>query len=154
MRSGSTSGSPRTTVRVITRGALWAIAASTSSPSPSARPPGADAVRLIDVIWFERAGRAAAAFEVEHTTSIHSGIVRLLDLALGVEGSSVSALFIVAPDDREGEVRTQLRRPAFARVADLRVRYLPYGELSQHRASIARFGQGMRPIEALARELA
>jgi type II restriction enzyme len=123
-------------------------------PEPLRSSPGADAVRLIDVIWFERAGRAAAAFEVEHTTSIHSGIVRLLDLALGVEGSSVSALFIVAPDDREGEVRTQLRRPAFARVADLRVRYLPYGELSQHRASIARFGQGMRPIEALARELA
>lgn len=116
--------------------------------------PGVDAVRLIDVIWFERSGVPRAAFEVEHTTSIHSGIVRLLDLALGVPSAGASALFIVAPDDREEQVRAQVRRPAFGRVADLRVRYLPYGELAQHRASIARFGRGLHPIEALARELA
>jgi type II restriction enzyme len=122
-------------------------------PEPVRSSAAAEVVRLIDVIWFEPGGPARAAFEVEHTTSIHSGIVRLLDLALGVSGSGVSALFIVAPDDREEEVRAQLRRPAFARVADLRVRYLPYGELAKHRASISRFGQGLRPIELLAREL-
>jgi type II restriction enzyme len=40
-----------------------------------------DAVALIDIIWFSPEGKPAAAFEVEHTTSIYSGIVRLLDLA-------------------------------------------------------------------------
>lgn len=35
-------------------------------------------MRLIDVLWLERgSGRVAGAFEVEHTTSIYSGIVRL-----------------------------------------------------------------------------
>jgi type II restriction enzyme len=34
------------------------------------------------------------------------------------------------------------------------VRYLPYGELEQHRESIARFGRGLHPIEVLARDLA
>ena len=34
-------------------------------------------------------------------------------------------LFLVAPDDREDEVRAQLTRPAFQRVSDLQVRYLP-----------------------------
>ena len=45
---------------------------------------GAESVRLIDVIWLERGSeRVHAAFEVEHSTSIYSGIVRMLDLALG-----------------------------------------------------------------------
>lgn len=116
--------------------------------------PGADAIRLIDVLWLERhSGRVAGAFEVEHTTSIYSGIVRLLDLALGPAEESAQGLFLVAPDTREKDVRAQLARPAFSRVADLRVRFLPYGELERHREAIARFGQGMRPIEALAKVL-
>lgn len=115
---------------------------------------GAEAVRLIDVIWLERpSSRVVAAFEVEHTTSIYSGIVRLLDLALGPGKDAARGLFLVAPDDRESEIRAQLSRPAFSRVADLRVRYLPYGELEAHRQAIARFGQGLRPIEAIAREI-
>ncbi len=36
-------------------------------------------MRLIDVLWLDRNGqRVRAAFEVEHTTSIYSGIVRPL----------------------------------------------------------------------------
>ena len=125
-----------------------------SLPAAIEAAPGADAVRLIDVLWLERGdGRVAGAFEVEHTTSIYSGIVRLLDLALGAADQTARGLFLVAPDDRENEVRAQLARPAFSRVADLAVRFLPYGELEQHRETMARFGQGMKAIEAVARRL-
>jgi type II restriction enzyme len=114
---------------------------------------GFEAIRLIDVLWLDRQnGGVVAAYEVEHSTSIYSGIVRLLDLALG-PAPALCGLFLVAPDDRESEVRAQLTRPAFSRVADLRVRFLPYSELQQHRDSIARFGTGMKAIEALARTL-
>ena len=120
--------------------------------------PGADAVRLIDVLWVDGpTGHVAGAFEVEHTTSIYSGIVRLLDLALGAGGgaeSAASSLFLVAPDDRESDVRDQLRRPAFSRVADLGVRYLPYSALERHRDAMARFGTGMKAVAAVARDLA
>ncbi|NOT10040.1 MAG: type II restriction endonuclease [Gemmatimonadales bacterium] len=123
-------------------------------PSEITSAPGAEAVRLIDVLWLERgSGRVAGAFEVEHTTSIYSGIVRLLDLALGVPGDAAHGLFLVAPDNREDDVRAQLARPAFSRVADLRVRFLPYGELERNREAMAKFGHGMRPIEALAKVL-
>jgi type II restriction enzyme len=129
-------------------------------PATLASTPGAEAVRLIDVLWLERRapttwsdGRVVAAFEVEHTTTIYSGIVRLLDLALGAPDQAVAELFLVAPDDREDDVRAQLARPAFSRVADLRVRYLPYGELERHRESMARFGSGLKAIEAIARTL-
>jgi type II restriction enzyme len=113
-----------------------------------------DAVALIDVIWFEPDGRAAAAFEVEHTTSIYSGIVRLLDLANGTNLGNELPLFLVAPDKREEEVREQLVRPAFRRTSQqLRLRYVPYGELEKHRDSMARFGTGLKAIEAIARQL-
>jgi type II restriction enzyme len=123
-------------------------------PATIDRAPGAEAVRLIDVLWLDRSsGRVAGAFEVEHTTSIYSGIVRLLDLALGASQGAAHGLFLVAPDNREKDVRAQLSRPAFSRVADLGVRFLPYGDLERHRDAMARFGQGMRPIEALAKVL-
>lgn len=116
---------------------------------------GAESVRLIDVIWLERqVDRVAAAFEVEHTTSIYSGILRLSDLALGASESAAQGLFLVAPDDREADVRAQLWRPAFQGVARLQVRYLPYSELERHRDAMARFGTGLKAIEAVARTLA
>lgn len=122
-------------------------------PEPLERLPGADSIRLIDVLWINSGqARVCAAFEVEHTTSIYSGIVRMLDLALS-DMHETENLFLVAPDARENEVRMQLRRPAFSRVRDLNVRYLPYGELEKHRDAIARFGTGLKGIEAIARVL-
>ena len=112
----------------------------------------ADAIGLIDVLWLSD-GSVAAAFEVEHSTSIYSGIVRMLDLALSGDAGALCGLYLVAPDSREDDVRSQLRRPAFSRVADLQVRYLPYGDLERHRDAIARFGRGLHPIEQLARDL-
>lgn len=123
-------------------------------PAAVISAPGADAVRLIDILWLQRGSdRVVAAFEVEHTTSIYSGIVRLLDLALGASDQTARGLFLVAPDDREDEVRSQLRRPVFRRVSDLQVRFLPYGELQKNREAIAKFGEGLKAINAIARQL-
>ena len=106
------------------------------------------------MLWLDRpASVVVAAFEVEHTTSIYSGIVRLLDLALAGDERATHGIFLVAPDAREGDVRAQLSRPAFSRVADLDVRYLPYGELERNRGAMARFGSGMKAIEAVARRV-
>ncbi len=122
-------------------------------PEPITRLQDAESIRLIDVLWLGESGSVAAAFEVEHSTSIYSGIVRMLDLALGDESHAAMGMFLVAPDEREEHVRQQLMRPAFRSVAELRVRYLPYSELSLHRDAMARFGQGMKAIEAVARTL-
>lgn len=124
-------------------------------PGEITTAPGADAIRLIDVLWLEHdSARVAAAFEVEHSTSIYSGIVRMLDLALsGGEFHAAAGLFLVAPGNREKDVRAQIARPAFSRVADLDISYLPYGELESHREQIARFGTGLKAIRAIARPL-
>ena len=125
-----------------------------SLPNWGAGRSSAEAVRLIDVLWIDPGTtRIAAAFEVEHTTSIYSGIVRLLDLALGDGGSLGQGLFLVAPDAREGDVRQQLARPAFSRVKELGIRYVPYGELERQREVIARFGSGLKPLQAISKVL-
>ena len=125
-------------------------------PDMIAISKGADSIRLIDVLWLERdSDHVAAAFEVEHSTSIYSGIVRMLDLALsGGDLHATAGLFLVAPDTREADVRAQLQRPAFSRVADLDISYLSYGELEKNREAIARFGSGLKAIKAISRRLA
>lgn len=126
----------------------------TALPAPLAAVAGGDAIRLIDVIWLHRdTAQVVAAFEVEHTTSIYSGIVRLLDLALSAPEQAVKGLFLVAPDDRENEVREQLLRPAFRHIAHLQMRFLPYSELSRNREAIARFGEGLKAIHAVSKAL-
>lgn len=115
---------------------------------------GADKVRLIDVLWLDSgSGHVAAAFEVEHTTSIHSGILRLLDLAGGGTGQAIHGLFIVAPDDREEQVRAEWTRPAFSHASGFSVRFLPYSELKKNREAMAKFGHGMKAIDSIARPL-
>jgi type II restriction enzyme len=115
---------------------------------------GGEAVRLIDVLWLvSEADSVAAAFEVEHTTSIYSGILRLFDLATGVSSAKDLHMFVVAPDEREQDVRDQLNRPAFRNTSDLNLKFLPYSALRDHRDAIARFGTGMKGIEAIARTI-
>ncbi|WP_194712145.1 type II restriction endonuclease [Noviherbaspirillum soli] len=115
---------------------------------------GASLISLIDVIWLSKGeGKIAAAFEVEHSTSIYSGIVRMLDLALGFPEHGNASFFLVAPDAREKDVRAQFARPAFSRVADLDVRYLGYDNLKSNREAIGRFGSGLKGVIAISSAL-
>lgn len=124
-------------------------------PEPIARTAAADTIALIDVLWISPdSSKITAAFEVEHSTSIYSGIVRMLDLALGVPDHGDASFFLVAPDAREHDVRSQFARPAFSRVSELDVRYLGYSQLKEHRDAIARFGSGLKGVVAISASLA
>lgn len=74
-------------------------------------------------------------------------------MALGTEAYALEGLFLVAPDGREKEVRAQIARPAFSRVADGIVRYIPYGEPRANREAILRFGSGMKAVQAISTTL-
>ena len=55
-------------------------------------------IEQIDVIWLK--GRSIVrAFEVEHTTSVYSGLLRMADL-LALQPNMNINLHIVAPDNR------------------------------------------------------
>lgn len=69
-------------------------------------------IEQIDVLWLK--GRAIKrAFEVEHTTSIYSGILRMADL-LALQPNMDIRLHIVAPAMRREKVFQELRRPVFS----------------------------------------
>ncbi len=68
-------------------------------------------VRLIDVLWIKSTNHVVAAFEVEHSTSIYSGLLRMADLTVLSPNISVP-LYIVAPEQRLDKVRRQLSRPS------------------------------------------
>lgn len=87
-------------------------------------------VENIDVVWKEEF-RIDAAFEVENSTAIYSGLLRFADLSI-MAPNTVYPMFIVAPVQRRNQVRSQLMRPSFQR---LRIRekvlFLPYETIDE-----------------------
>lgn len=71
-------------------------------------------ISLIDVIWIRQNG-PVCAFEVEETTSVYSGLLRMSDLISVVPALNIK-LFIVAPKDRENKVMAELSRPTFQKI--------------------------------------
>jgi predicted RNA-binding protein len=70
-----------------------------------------DTVERIDVLWVK--GRSIVrAFEVEDTTSVYSGILRMSDL-IALQPQFRIKLHIVAPEERRDKVRQQILRPTF-----------------------------------------
>jgi predicted RNA-binding protein len=72
-------------------------------------------VELIDVLWL-RGNAFVAAFEIESTTSIYSGLLRMSDL-LAMQPNLTIPLYLVAPDDRRNKVLTEVNRPTFSRLS-------------------------------------
>ena len=71
-----------------------------------------DTIELIDVLWLK--GRSIVrAFEVEHTTAVYSGLLRMADL-LALQPNMDIRLHIVAPDERREKVFREMRRPVFS----------------------------------------
>lgn len=72
-------------------------------------------IELIDVLWLQ--GNAIiAAFEIESTTSIYSGLLRMSDL-IAMQPNLNIPLYLVAPDDRREKVMTEVNRPTFCRLS-------------------------------------
>lgn len=69
-------------------------------------------IEQIDVLWLKRRS-IVRAFEIEHTTSIYSGILRMADL-LALQPNMDIKLHIVAPEERKGKVFSEIQRPVFS----------------------------------------
>jgi hypothetical protein len=87
-------------------------------------------IEEIDVLWLS-GQMIMGAFEVEHTTSIFSGLLRMSDL-LTMQPNLDIKLYIVGPDERATKFRNEVARPTFAaRQKPLHslCRFLPYSRL-------------------------
>jgi hypothetical protein len=99
-------------------------------------------VENIDVVWKDQF-RIDAAFEVENTTTIYSGLLRFADLAMVAPNTSFP-LFIVAPKERRQRVFDQLRRPTFMYLhLHEKVRFLPYEAVNEIDGFFDRPGSGL-----------
>jgi hypothetical protein len=92
-----------------------------------------DTIKRIDVLWLK--GRAIRrAFEVEHTTAIYSGLLRMADLCALLPNINVP-LHIVAPESRRDKVFQEITRPVFSLLENTplseRCTYLSYGSIEE-----------------------
>ena len=109
-------------------------------------------IALIDVIWFEKGtNKFVSAYEVEKSTSIYSGILRLTDLALTLSKSEKVSLYLVAPDQREKEIIAQLKRPALMTQNDIKIAYILFSELCVHCDSICKLGENNTIMDKVAK---
>lgn len=69
-------------------------------------------IENIDVLWIKRSS-IVRAFEVEHTTSIYSGLLRMADLMALQPNLEIQA-HIVAPAERKYKVFQEITRPVFS----------------------------------------
>jgi len=98
-------------------------------------------IELIDVLW-SSGNSIVAAFEVECTTSIYSGLLRMSDL-MALQPNLDINLYLVAPDERRDKVEQELLRPTFS----LREKplakicgFLPFSVLCEKLAGIRKLG--------------
>lgn len=69
-------------------------------------------VEQIDVLWLRKRS-IVRAFEVEHTTSVYSGLLRMADL-VALQPDINIKLHIVAPAEKQEKVLQEIRRPVFS----------------------------------------
>ena len=87
-------------------------------------------IELIDVLWLQ-GDAIMAAFEVEHTSAIYSGLLRMSDL-ISMQPNIKINLYIVAPDERQDKVISEVNRPTFTKLKpplNKLCRYIPYSRL-------------------------
>jgi hypothetical protein len=103
---------------------------------PGAYGSASQILAEIDVLWLKR-GReeVVSLFEVEHTTTIYSGLLRFNDVL--ITNPTLMSFCVVADDRRRDLFVRQLRRPTFVQsgLAD-RATFLDYGNVYAWRVRI------------------
>jgi len=101
-------------------------------------------IELIDVLWL-KGNAIVAAFEVESTTSIYSGLLRMSDL-ISMQPNLNIPLYLVAPDERRDKVITEVNRPTFSRLSP------PMSQICQY-ISFSSLKDGMSRVSSVIRYL-
>ena len=98
-------------------------------------------IELIDVLWL-KGNSIVSAFEVECTTSIYSGLLRMSDL-LALQPNLEIKLFIIAPDERREKVKQEILRPTFSLKEKPLAKicgFLSFGKLTEKLEGIQKMG--------------
>ncbi|WP_080837501.1 hypothetical protein [Cohnella massiliensis] len=107
-----------------------------------------DTVSLIDVLWLDDSHQIVSGFEVEKSTSIYSGILRLNDLSLSIP-SKAAPFYLVAPDCREKEIKAQLLRPSFRHIDSVTLSYILFKDLRCDCDAMCKFGNDVTVLQKI-----
>ena len=110
-------------------------------------------IELIDVLWL-KGNSIVAAFEIESTTSIYSGLLRMSDL-LALQPNLALKLYLVAPEERRAKVQQEITRPTFVyRERPLRevCAFISFEKLMAQVEGVRQLGlsSSLKPVEFLA----
>ncbi|MGI8495594.1 MAG: hypothetical protein ACR2L1_09830 [Pyrinomonadaceae bacterium] len=94
-----------------------------------------DTVKFVDVIWFDEEGYPTHAFEVEHTTDITKGLLRLYQVhKLRIK------MFIISEEINKGKFQREVSKSPFAKIKNEFV-FKNYDELDEFFQSVKHFSQ-------------
>ncbi len=112
----------------------------------------ASTIKLIDVLWYQKGtNNVIAAFEVEKSTSIYSGILRLTDLSYSIaDGDEI--FYLVVPDKREKDVCMQLCRPAIKGLKT-KIKYILFSDLRKDCDALCKFGENHLVMEKISKSI-
>jgi hypothetical protein len=102
-------------------------------------------IKLIDVLWL-KGNAIVAAFEIECTTSIYSGLLRMSDL-IAMQPNLNIPLYLVAPDERREKVFSEVNRPTFSRLAPPMNEMCRFISIATLRERISQIGQVVRYLK-------
>lgn len=109
-------------------------------------------IKLIDVLWFQKGtNNVVAAFEVEKSTSIYSGILRLTDLSYSIADGD-ETFYLIVPDERVKDVCMQLSRPAI-KATGVIIKYILFSDLRKHCDALCKFGEDHHIMEKISKSI-
>ncbi len=114
-----------------------------------------DTIKHIDVLWLSSDNQIDAAFEIEYSTSIYSGLLRMVDLVTLSPNLNIN-LYIVVPESRVKQVKKELSRPAFNNKSlelHQKCRWIVIEELVQELEGMMKYGSGAKTINKIAHSL-
>ena len=115
-------------------------------------PTVSDTISLIDVLWLSQEEKVIAGFEVEKSTSIYSGILRLTDLSLSIQEDSCQ-FYLVAPEKREKEIKAQLLRPSIRSLDAQAISYLLFHDLRCDCDAMCKFGNDVTVLDKITKNV-
>jgi type II restriction enzyme len=108
-------------------------------------------ISLIDVLWLKGGKQVVAAFEVETTTRIFSGLLRMADLSTTCPNLNILC-FIVVPKSRESLVIKQLSRPTFQSLdLNRRCGFITIEDLMQESPGMMKWAPDAATVKELAK---
>lgn len=116
-------------------GILGDLCSERDVPEGSIPALSAETVRFVDVIWFDEEGYPTHAFEVEHTTDITKGLLRLYQIhKLRIK------MFVIADEVSKEKFQKEVQKNPFSKIKQDFI-FKNYQELDEFFESVKKFSQ-------------